>query len=201
MLEQRGVVALALGGGLADEQPQHDAGTVFDLLGGRGHSSHVVETCRAAWRSTRNPMALLLPLVWEHWMANDVFAVQDDRLLPSRSNEKIPGYAIDQFTRVGGQVARAYLAQDRQMRRILDDAEIGRLQQPRVVGDLIFLIEGGLLKQRAIWPAGDALRLPVRALRGSIKLGSSLTVAMAQVQSKGDLIASLREEYLYHSKP
>jgi hypothetical protein len=198
--EKRGVVALAIGGGLAEKQAHHDPEAVFGILAEQRYSPRVVEICRAAWTSTRNPMALLLPVVWQQWMSNDVLAVQGDLMPLTPSSGKVPWYAIDQFTRLGGQVARAYLARDGQMRSILDHAGIGRLQQPRTLGDLLFLIEGGLVERRAIWPTGDRLRLPVRALPGAIKLGSSLGDALAQLLSKADLIAKLRAHHLYPSQ-
>jgi hypothetical protein len=196
-LEKKGVAALALGGGLAEEQRQRDPATVFDLIEAQGYSSHVVATCRAAWRITRNPMAFLLPLVWQEWMKSEFHEVRDDPIPPVRMIGGVPSYAMDQFTRVGGQVARAYLAHDERMGPLLDGAGIPKSQRPKVLGDLLFLLEGSSLRRRVTWPLADALRLPVRMLPGTTKLDAALNEAMAQLRSNRPLIAQLRS-HLYH---
>ncbi len=198
-LEEQGAAALALAGLWGGRLTQEGGGAVFDSLARRGGSSEEVETCRAAWTSTRNPMALLLPLVWKRW-SKQVGTICDDPMSRGTFIADVPDYSIDQFTRVGGQVARAYLAGDRDMCAILDGANIARPQQARVVGDLLFLIEGGLLKARLVWPTGDRLRLPVRMLPGAVKLGSALPAAVAQLRSNAALTAQLRTQYLHQLK-
>ena len=81
-IERRAVAALALGGGLADEQRFHDPAPVFAVLGEQGLISHVIATCEAAWRISRNEMAFLLPLLWPSWMTVEPAPVRNDELPP-----------------------------------------------------------------------------------------------------------------------
>lgn len=79
----RAVAALALGGELSRGQQHRDHAAVFDILAEAGRPSHVVATCRAAWRISRNPMSLLLPIVWELWMVSgQAYTVTDDPMPP-----------------------------------------------------------------------------------------------------------------------
>jgi hypothetical protein len=191
-LEQQGIAALALGGGLADGQRCNDPHAVFDMLAEQEYTSHVVATCRAAWRGSRNPMALLLPLVWQRWERSDGCRIIDDARPPARMLNGIPDYAIDQFTRIGGQVARQFLAANPEMRSLLDAAGVSRSAQPRMVGDLQFLIEGGQLLRRLVWHDADTLRLPHRALVGAMKLRNQLPEALRYMLDSDAVIADLR---------
>lgn len=199
-LERRAVAALALGGGLAQGQRHRDAAMVFEFLGRQGYSSHVVATCQAAWTSTRNEMALLLPLVWESWMAAPRCDAQDDLLPRCRTFGQIPEYAIDQFTRAGGLVAQSYLKQDDEMRLLLDTLGVPRRQQPRIVGDLLFLAEGGLLKSRAVWALGDRLRLPYRSLPGAVRLEQVLPIALTRLKSRLGDVSRLRSHIIHQGR-
>ncbi|WP_423141096.1 hypothetical protein ACOYW6_09620 [Parablastomonas sp. CN1-191] len=192
----RGVAALALIGELADDLRPANAAAIFDVLASQGYSTDVVETCRSAWRSTRNPMALLLPLIWQPWTSGEQHRVQDDEVPPSQMIAGVPSYAVDQFTRSGGQVARAYLRRDYAMRSLLDAAFVPRGQWPRAIGDLIFLNEGSCFIRRAIWPLGEKLRQPQRALLHAIGLGDHLTVALDHLDANRPVIASLRSYHL-----
>ncbi|MDB5712708.1 MAG: hypothetical protein JWO15_105 [Sphingomonadales bacterium] len=195
-LDHQGIAALALGGGLAEGQPCHDPHAVFDVLSEQSYASHVIATCRAAWRGSRNPMALLLPLVWQQWEQNSGCQIADDPMPQVRMTNGVPGYAIDQFTRTGGQVARAFLAGDHETRTILDSAGIPRTMQHRVIGDLQFLIEGGQLRRRLVWQDADRLRLPHRALAGTFQMGDKLQLALKKMIASGKAIATVRARYL-----
>ena len=194
----RATAALALGGGLAPEQRHRQPEAVFHALAAEGRSTHVVASCHAAWRTSRNEMALLLPLLWRPWVeANSGVELDDLGSADMPLIEAIPACAIDQFTRVGGQVARAFLAQDDVVRGILDCQGVPRARQPRVVGDLLFLLEGGLLRRRARWACADRLRLPERPLPGTFALRTQLQWALEHLASQADLIGDLRRRHLH----
>lgn len=181
----RAVAALALGGELARGQQHRDPAAVFDILAEAGRSSHVVATCRAAWRISRNPMSLLLPIVWEQWMLTGPYnVVTDDPMPPVQTLDDVPGYALDQFTRIGNNVSRALLREDESLKQILNNANLPTGQQARAVGDLLFISEGGLLTRRANWVTGDQLRLPARQLPAVINLAERLPHAVAHLASK-----------------
>lgn len=196
-LLHRAAAALALGGGLADEQPHRQPAAVFHSLALEGRSSHVVASCHAAWRTSRNEMALLLPLLWQPWLAacstvtTDDLGAADVKLISG-----VPACAIDQFTRAGGQVARALLRKDDKLRGIMDCQGVPGPRQPRVVGDLLFLLEGGLVRRRARWACADHLRLPERPLPGTFALRTQLQAALDHMAAQADQIADLRRQHL-----
>lgn len=192
----RAVAALALGGELSRGQQHRDPAAVFDILAEAGRSSHVVATCRAAWRISRNPMALLLPIVWEHWMpTGQAYSVNDDPMPPVQTLGDVPGYTLDQFTRIGNNVSRALLREDERLKQILSGANVPTGQQARAGGDLLFISEGGLLAKRANWAMGDQLRLPARQLPAVIKLAERIPHAVAHLASQVRHIALLRQQH------
>ncbi|MCM2300706.1 MAG: hypothetical protein NDI74_14950, partial [Sphingomonas sp.] len=172
---------------------QHQSVSGCSWMKGGGH---VIATCRAAWKLSRNPMAMLLPLICEHW-SDAGHQVVDDALPPVQMIDGVPGYALDQFTRIGNSVSRAMLREDGELRQMLNDAGIPLGQQARAVGDLLFISEGGLLTNRAIWGIGDQLRLPERSLPSVAKLAECLPKAMARLTSNSRQIALLREQHFH----
>jgi hypothetical protein len=78
----------------------------------------------------------------------------------------------------------------------MDKAGIHSATRSRIVGDLIFLNEGGKVSQRAVWPMADKLRLPQRPLPAIYKLGEAFDDAFAYIASKAAEIDHLREVYL-----
>lgn len=199
-LIRRGVAALAIGGGLADGQRHSDAAAVFDVMADIGSFSNIVATCRSAWRLTRNRMALLLPLVWQAWsMEGSAGHVVDDPMPRVQLTSYVPGYALDQFTRAGNAVSRALLTDAPDLRRLLDQSGIRKGEQARMVGDLIFLWEGGRLNRRLVWIEGGKHRLPHRHLPAVSWIGSNLGEALRLVDAKASQIAKLRQGQLLSS--
>jgi hypothetical protein len=195
-IETKAIAATALGGGLAEGQQFNDPCAVFDILAEAGRSSHVVETCRAAWRLSRNPMAMLLPVVCAQFAACDRHSINDDALPPVEMVDGVPGYALDQFTRRGNSVSRDLLGADRHLRDLLQAAGVPSSQLVRTVGDLIFLLEGGRVRRRLRWATGDELRRPHRWLPATGHLGPYLDQALRLVEAKARQIANLRREHL-----
>lgn len=195
-LMRRGIAALALGGGLVESQRSHDACAVFDILAEVASSSHVIATCRAVWKLTRNPMAMLLPLVWGRWIATDNHEVTDDALPPEQIINGVPGYALDQFTRVGNEISRALLRRQLDLIEGLDSAGVRKGQHSRTVGDLIFILEGGLVRRRLLWKAAEELRTPHRLLPAIAAAGSHLEKLLRLVAAKASQIDKLRQASL-----
>lgn len=192
----RAVAALALGGELDRGQQHRDPAAVFDILAEAVRSSHVVATCQAAWRITRNPMSLLLPIVWEQWMlTGQAYIVTGDSMSPVQTLGDVPGYALDQFTRIGNNVSRGLLREDGKLKQMLSDANVPTGQQTRAVGDLLFICEGGLLAKRVCWAIGDQLRLPARQLQAVIRLSEHLSQAVAHLAAQDRHIALLRQQH------
>ena len=195
-LEARAVAAMAVGGGLIDGQHLRDAGAAFCTMAKNGRASHVAALCHAAWRITRNPMALTLPLIWEKWSANEESALRDDALFGSSIYGGVPAYALDQYTRVGASVARALLSTTPALQTLLIGADIPPAQHQRIVGDLIFLTDGGLVRRRALWPEGERLRQPHRPLLETAEMSVALLdEAISLVAVNASQIDQLRQQY------
>lgn len=196
-LVDRGIAALAIGGGLAEGQPHSDPAAVFEIMAEAGTFSHVVATCQQAWRVSRNPMALLLPLVWQAWsQAGGAEIVKDDPMPAVHLIDGVPGYALDQFTRTGNQISRAYIAEDHQLQLLLAHAGIAKSAWPRTLGHALFLIEGGATARRLVWEQAEHLRQPNRWLPAVATLGHYLPELLRHCQAKGSQIAKARDRYI-----
>lgn len=197
-VEERALAALAMGGCLAEGQTGADPGGVFDVMAEMGHFSHVVETSRAAWKISRNPMCLLLPLVWQMFTQDDRHSLASDPMPEVHMIGDVPGYALDQFTRKGNQISRAYLNEDDELRNLFEIAGISKAAFARTLGDIIFLIEGGHVASRMIWPAAEVLRQPRRLLPAVATLGQHLPAIIRYCQAKACQIEKARGR-AYHS--
>jgi hypothetical protein len=200
LIEHRAVAAVALGGGLAEEQHCRFPDAVFGMLGLMSKDSHVIVTAQAGWKLTRNPMAMLLPLVWEQFISGPEAIETTDVLPPVQLVAGIPTYAVDQFTRIGGQVARSIIDHHPALRQIMKSAGIHPAKMARVVGDLMFILEGGLIKRRAGWELADKLSQPHRPLPGVFLLGEHLETVIAYMTAHAAHINDLRQTHLssYH---
>lgn len=200
-IERKAVVALALGGGLAEEQRFHDSAPVFAALGDGRYSSHVMATCEAAWRISRNEMAFLLPLLWPSWMQVEPAPVRDDDIPPMTLIGEVPDYALDQFTRVGLAAFKQIIRRSPELQTYLAGTGLGAGKWPRIVGDLVFLVSGSPMRQRAIWPLGDQLRLPVRSMPHLRINPAMIAEGMDIIEAQGRLITDCRAASLTTLSP
>lgn len=200
-LVDRGIAALAVGGGLAEGQPHSDPAAVFEVIAETGSYSHVVATCQQAWRVSRNPMTLLLPLVWQTWSsAGGTEMVTDDAMPNVQLIDGVPSYALDQFTRTGNQINRAYIADDQELQRLLAQARIAKPAWPRTLGDALFLLEGGATVRRMAWDQAEHLRQPNRWLPAVAILGHHLPAILRHCQVNVDLVENVRRRHFFPSR-
>lgn len=196
-LIDRGIAALAVGGGLAEGQPYSDPAAVFEIMAEAGSFSHVVATCQQAWKISRNPMTLLMPLAWQAWShAGGTEIVQNDPMPAVQLIEGVPGYALDQFTRTGNQISRAYIADDHELQRLLTQAGIARPAWPRTFGDALFLIEGGATVRRLVWDQAEIVRQPHRWLPAVATLNHHLPAILRHCRDNGNQIAKVRRRHI-----
>ncbi|MES2271778.1 MAG: hypothetical protein V4533_12915 [Pseudomonadota bacterium] len=196
-LQHRAIATLALGGGLAEGQQHRQPACVFAILEAQGVSPHVIATCHAAWRASRNEMALLLPIVWQAWAANDGYVIEDDTMLPVTMIGDVPDYALDQFTRTGNNAFRSSLVSDPAMKELLLVAGVPVTQHVKALGDLLFLTDGTQLVRRVIWKTGEELRSPRRMLPWIAILGRDVYPLIACIAEKHSQIAQHRAQQFH----
>ena len=200
-IKERAVAAMAVGGGLLEGQHLCDAGAAFCTMAKIGRASHVAALCHAAWRITRNPMALTLPLIWEKWSANGKITLRNDEIQASAIFAGVPACALDQYTRVGRPVANALLNEVPALRSLLIQSGADLTQHSRIVGDLIFLIDGSLMRRRAIWPEGERLRRPHRVMLETAGMSASvLSEATNLLAVKMSEVGQLRRQTFIRSE-
>ena len=190
-IERRAVAVLALTGEYGGEP---DPALVLRALDNHPYSKAFIEICGLAWFKTRDPMTLLFPMIWERYLKSadgDVFC--DDELPPAvEVAPGVPEFALDQFTRTGNRAARMLLARRSELREALCQAGIAPASQPRAVGDLIFLREGGLIKSRVVWGTADHLRLPWRSLPITSRVGDEMKSLLRLVSDAADDLSDCR---------
>jgi hypothetical protein len=191
-IEKRAVAVLALAG---EYGARPDPALVLHALDNQAYSGAFIEQCALAWTKTRDPMTLLFPLIWESFLNGDNREVISDYELPLAVDVApgVPGYVLDQFTRTGNSAARMLLARRSDIRESLSNAGIASASQPRALGDLIFLVEGGLLHRRMSWPTADNLRLPLRSLPVVSKVGSEIENLLGLVSGAANDLAGCRQ--------
>ncbi|MBA17578.1 MAG: hypothetical protein CMN73_14685 [Sphingomonas sp.] len=65
---------------------------------------------------------------------------------------------------------------------MFDAAGIVSIDCSQTVGDLIFMVEGGLLRRRVVWPAAGRLWSPHRCLPAVARLGLHLDASLRQIE-------------------
>lgn len=195
-LTERAIAALGMGGGLAPGQQFSDPHGLYEIFAELGHFGHVVATCREAWKVSRNPMALLMPLLWQSQSRSSVSCVDDGALSEAQFLNGVPGYALDQFTRVGKRAFRRFLEGDDELKMRLDQAGVASSDRIRAIGDIFFLFEGGAVVRRHTWPEAEVLRLPNRWLPVVATLGHHLPEILAYCQAKARQIAIARAKII-----
>lgn len=191
-IELRAAAALAMGGGLAEEQRIRQPDAVFHVLSSMTSSSHVIAIAHAAWKTSRNEMAFLLPLVWREWVGAESEIETDDDFRAGRVVEGVPTYAMDQFTRIGGIAAAQFVRQNPALARMFDAAGQRSSSHGRLVGNLTFVLDGGMVKRRVRWPLADRLRYPFRPLPGVFLLEEGLLSAIDYMTAKASDMDDLR---------
>lgn len=129
---------------------------VFDLLDELGTPMTAVEIAREGFRRTREVLCPFVGLLTTG-VSPSPAALEDDALPPETMIGPLPSWALDMFTREGRRAFTLFLEGESPTARWVR-AHVPRAEGLKILGNLVFFTEGGLLRSRLRWPTGDALR-------------------------------------------
>jgi hypothetical protein len=81
----------------------------------------------------------------------------DDDMPPEILIDGIPGWALDTYTREGRRALKLFLQSDSASARWIN-ANVPAGQRVNLLGNIVFRVEGGLVRRRSRWPTADELR-------------------------------------------
>lgn len=195
-MQQKATAALAFAGSF-DAAAARDPVAVFEICSEDSEKTEISDLARNAWRVSRNPMALLFPIVWSSWCKQSDCSTRDDQLPKLQSTDEIPEYALDQFTRIGKSAIRVFMREDADLQSLLARTAIPERQWASIVGDVLFLVEGGVCVRRMTWGEAEMLRRPARWLPATGLLGGSVRLIMEIIPAKLRQLSDVRQQ-LYH---
>lgn len=129
---------------------------LFDALRELGYPHSVVAI---SWEGFRRVGEVLCPFLalLSHGAFSDTGRLQSDDLPQTVSIRGVPGYAYDTYTREGRAALQGFLTTDapaaKWMRR-----NVPRERRVTFLGNIVFRVEGGLVKDRFTWATGAILR-------------------------------------------
>ncbi|MCJ2077610.1 hypothetical protein MKK68_18465 [Methylobacterium sp. E-016] len=128
----------------------------FDLLDELGCPMTMVEIAREGFRRTREMLSPLVGLLMAGGAPTNP-AVTDDDLGHEAFIGALPCWALDTYTREGRRALSRFAAgESRTAKWVRDRIPEGR--HTAFLGDLLFQVEGGLMRRRLRWALGDSLR-------------------------------------------
>ena len=133
-----------------------DPRAVFDYLLEAGFAAGAVEIAREGYRRIGE---LLCPIVLQFTalLPPKPHEFINDALPPERTISDVPSWAFDMFTREGRSAIKRFLARDSATRRWMRKHVPGD-KRVAFLGDLVFAVEGGLLRTRLNWSLAEVLR-------------------------------------------
>jgi hypothetical protein len=133
-----------------------DPQAVFDALNEAGYPHALVETAREGFRRTREVLAPFVVLLWPlRQLAHPILA--DDEMPPEFMIGDVPGWALDTYTREGRRALKLFLLSDCASARWIN-ANVPAGQRVNLLGNIVFRVEGQLVRRRSRWRMADELR-------------------------------------------
>ncbi|WP_436637646.1 hypothetical protein [Microbaculum sp. FT89] len=132
---------------------------VFDELCEAGYPHQIVEIAREGFRRTGQVLCAFLPLLvaMNH---GGVAVVEDDQFPPETMYGDLPSWALDMYSREGLQALTHFLEGDSATARWVRK-HIPSAQRVKFLGNILFAVEGGLMRRRINWPLANKLRRQV----------------------------------------
>ncbi|BCM16735.1 hypothetical protein [Mesorhizobium sp. J8] len=130
--------------------------TVFDDLCEAGHPHTLVEVAREGFRRSGQVLCPFVVLLASQKSEQPAF-IEDDDFPPETMCGSLPSWALDVYSREGQQALRRFLGRNCDTARWVR-SHVPPVQRIKFLGDILFAVEGGLLRNHYRWPLADELR-------------------------------------------
>lgn len=147
--------ALCLDRALASSSKERQQ--IFSWLEKQGLAHEVTEVCRNGFRRTREPLCVLLGLLWDEKTRANAPAVLDDPMPSEEIIGEVPCWTYDTHVSEGRAAIARLLAGPSKTARWCR-ANIPGATQVKFLGSVLFRIESGLVAKRLRWLLADRLR-------------------------------------------
>ncbi|TPL76244.1 hypothetical protein FJ941_25555 [Mesorhizobium sp. B2-3-13] len=129
---------------------------VFDDLCEAGHPHTLVEVAREGFRRTGQVLCPLVVLL-ASLKPEQPMLIEDDDFPPETTCGALPGWALDVYSREGQHALRRLLGRDCKTTHWVRQ-HVPSAQRIKFLGNILFAVEGGLLRNHYRWPVADELR-------------------------------------------
>lgn len=134
-----------------------NAAATFDAMREAGLDHDMVALAEQGYRKTREALPVLLPLLTPTMPSGGIPA-QDDEFPPTVFGRNgLPTYVYDAFSYEGQSALSRFLKRNTRTGRWLR-RHVPAQRRMAVLAGAIFRVEGGLVRQRVIWPCAMTLR-------------------------------------------
>lgn len=196
-LEERAIAAwLAIGTDkIEDDILPRVSGCIdgyFDTLAVAGVPRTSVEIGRLGFRRAGTILPVLFPLLHQE-AGNCIRDINDDDVPEECMIGSVPSWALDLFTRRGLAAYALYAKRSDRFRGYLRRAGTDGTQAKRIVGNLMFRVEGGLVRNRIQWPEAQRLRETADTIGNGVS-PEAVAEGMALVREEIGLINECRHE-------
>jgi hypothetical protein len=140
--------------GLSTRQGEPDA--VFNALRKTQTPASVVQIAWEGFRKTSEVLCLFLTLLWPLWECQTA-RIESDKLPAEAMVGDVPGWAYDVYSREGRAALANFIEGNTETARWVRD-HIPPRQRVAFLGNIVFRVEGGLVRKRLRWKIGDKLR-------------------------------------------
>jgi hypothetical protein len=129
---------------------------VFDFLLDAGFPATAVELAREGHLKIGEPLCNFLPILGS-LLPPPPDELTDDVLPPERTIGDLPSWAFDMFVREGRGAIQRFLARDSATSR-WTKKHVPADKRVEFLGNIVFAVEGGLLRSRLDWSLAEVLR-------------------------------------------
>lgn len=166
----------------------------FDTLAVAGVPRTSVEIGRLGFRRAGTILPVLFPLLHQE-AGNCIRDIKDDDFPEECMIGSVPSWALDLFTRRGLAAYALYAKRSDRFRGYLRRAGTDGTQAKRIVGNLLFRVEGGLVRHRLQWPMAKRLRETADTIGNGVP-PEAVAESMALVREEIGLINHCRREVM-----